>query len=78
MEFVVGQIVLYKIGEHDARKGNQSDIGNLVPAIVTRIWPNEYGTEAGYNITVFPDGEQTLWRTSVKIGFDPGQIQAKD
>jgi hypothetical protein len=74
----VGQIVLYRINGVDKQTGDthQNYDGEQVPAIVTKIWPGEFdsGKTPGYNITVFPDGNSTMWRTSVREGDGPGQI----
>jgi hypothetical protein len=64
-----------------ARIGNQSSPGDLVPAIITREWPDEferpggYGRVPGYNVTVFPDGPTPIWATSVKFGDGEGELR---
>jgi hypothetical protein len=54
--------------------------GQHRPAIVVRVWPDEYGPGLpGYNLQVFTDDRNdglapVLWRTSVKLveGSQPG------
>jgi hypothetical protein len=80
---MLGKMMLYKMRKDDARPaggGNQNSPGDLVPAIITAVWPDEFAGEnggrvPGYNITVFPDGRETLWRTSVKIGDEEGELR---
>jgi hypothetical protein len=84
-----GKIVLYKMRKDNcgfrpgcfapdgSRIGNQSQPGDLVPAIITRVWPGEFdaGKSDGYNITVFPDGPTPIWATSVKFGDGEGELR---
>lgn len=87
---MLGKIVLYKMRAQDCgfssdiylkgqRVGNQSSPGDLVPAIITRVWPDEFqgaeGRVDGYNITVLPDGPTPLWITSTKFGDGDGEIR---
>lgn len=78
MKASVGRIVLYTYQEADLPIGSKHCAGEVRPAIVVRVWPNEFphndGTvEPGYNIQVFTDRandgfhEGTLWKTSVRL-----------
>jgi hypothetical protein len=55
----VGSIVLYTYQESDLPPGKRHLAGEVRPAIVVRVWPNEFprdGTyEDGYNLRVFTD-----------------------
>jgi len=77
----VGRIVLYTYKEADLLDGKRHLAGEVRPAIVVRIWPNEfpqYGPqgEDGYNLQVFTDQENdgfetgTLWKTSVRLASE--------
>ena len=50
-----------------AHVGNAANHGEHVPMIVTIAWP-----ENNVNGQVFLDGNDSLWRTSVKEGSTPG------
>lgn len=76
----VGRTVLYTYQEADLPVGKRHLAGEVRPAVVVRVWPNEYpqdGTcgEDGYNIRVFTDGandgftqeESVLWKTSIRL-----------
>lgn len=59
-----------------AHIGNPAYAGQVFPAIVVEVWPNEHGPEHdGINAQVFLDGNDTLWVTSVGEGEGPGQWQ---
>ncbi len=81
----IGRIVHYKLSANDAARinqnwrsgnetGNASTEGDIVPLIIVRIWPDEYGPGvAGVNGQAFLDGHDTLWVTSAREGTEPGQ-----
>lgn len=90
MKLTVGRIVHYKLSASDCqtinesrnlpngmrRAGNPVQPGDIVPAIVVHVWPNEYGPDyEGFNGQAFLDGSDTLWLTSVKEGPGEGQWQ---
>lgn len=54
----IGRIVHYTFSEEDIERlhGSKHAIGEVRPAMIVRWWPNEYGTEPGYNLQVFTDG----------------------
>ena len=56
-----------------AHVGNFSQMGDDVPAIIIRVWPNEYGDKPGINAQVFLDGNDSLWITSKEEGDKNGQ-----
>lgn len=51
--------------------GNPVSPGEHVPAMVVRVWPNEFGNNPGVNLQVFLDGNDQLWATSVKFSLAP-------
>jgi len=56
-----------------AHVGNPHSEGQLLPAIVCVVWPDEHGPDFdGVNAQVFLDGNDSLWVTSVKEGTEPG------
>lgn len=56
-----------------AHIGNTAREGDVVPLMVVRVWPDEYGAGApGVNGQAMLDGNDTLWVTSVKEGAEPG------
>lgn len=76
----VGRTVLYTYQEADLPVGKRHLAGEVRPAVIVRVWPNEFpqhGTfgEDGYNIRVFTDGandgftqeESVLWKTSIRL-----------
>lgn len=58
--------------------------GEHRPAIVVRVWPNEFGDQPGVNLQVFTDGDgqpynndgmqPVTWKTSIRFsdGKEPG------
>jgi len=74
-EITVGRIVHYKLNQWDADAVKERE-GAVLPMIVCRVWPHEYGTGVpGVNGQVFLDGRDTLWVTSVREGTEPGTWQ---
>lgn len=82
----IGRIVHYRLSERDvesitgARLNNTSlfgsipKAGDVVPLIITRVWPDEYGEGvAGVNGQAFLDGNHSHWVTSAKEGADNGE-----
>lgn len=56
-----------------AHIGNTAAEGDIVPLVVVRVWPNEYGEGIpGVNGQAFLDGNDVLWVTSAKEGTEPG------
>ena len=56
-----------------AHIGNQASAGDVVPLVVVKVWPNEYGEGIpGVNGQAFLDGNDALWITSAKEGTKPG------
>lgn len=51
-----------------AHIGNAVSEGDIFPAIVVRVWP-----EDRVNAQVFLDGNDTFWATSKAPGPDPGE-----
>jgi hypothetical protein len=72
----IGQTVKYRFNGtefasvYQARE-HQNQKGDIVPMLVVRVWPNEYGDQPGVNGRVFLDGNAILWVTSVKE-VEPG------
>jgi len=55
-----------------AHIGNQVHVGQVVPFVVTAVWPEEFDGKGGYNGQVLLDGTDSLWVTSVQQGMEPG------
>ena len=55
-----------------AHVGNTPSEGDVLPLVICRVWPNEYGDQPGVNGQVLLDGNDTLWVTSRKEGTEPG------
>lgn len=51
-------------------EGNNVTVGDVLPAVVTRVWGEGEGTLL--NLQVFLDGPDSLWVTSRPFGEDPG------
>lgn len=80
-----GRIVHYRLSKSDAERittrrasnslhGNPVTEGDVVPLIVSKVWPDEYGAGVpGVNGQAFLDGADQLWVTSAKEGPEPGQ-----
>lgn len=57
-----------------AHIGNPVNAGDVVPLIVVKVWPNEYGPGIpGVNGRAILDGSDSLWVTSIKEGNEAGQ-----
>jgi hypothetical protein len=80
----IGRIVHYKLSEQDVQrlgeaaaragvKSNPHDVGQALPAIIVRVWPD--GTRAAglINLQALTDGPMTLWITSIREGTAPGE-----
>jgi hypothetical protein len=78
----VGRIVRYTLSSHDAdavnirrRDGSMIHFGNAVeegdtyPMVITRVWGDQ--PESAVNGSVFLDGNDLLWVTSVQVGTGP-------
>lgn len=89
MEPTIGRIVHYQLTYDNAlaisrrRKnaagaqttvGNAQSVGDVVPLVVVRVWPDEYGPGIpGVNGQALLDGNDQLWVTSAGEGDQPGQ-----
>ena len=82
----LGRILHYRLRQQDvdaindrrtgASLGNQGNpvaVGEVVPLVVLKVWPNEYGDKPGVNGQALLDGNDTLWVTSAREGVEPGQ-----
>jgi hypothetical protein len=65
---------------HSAHAGFQAHVGNpvatgeMVPMIITQVWPDEFGPGTyGVNGQALLDGSDSLWVTSAGQGDEPGQ-----
>lgn len=57
-----------------AHVGNYASEGDVVPLVVVRVWPDEYGPGVpGVNGQAILDGNDQLWVTSAKEGSLPGE-----
>lgn len=64
-----GRMVHYHLSETEklTRKGAGSNGAEVLPALVTQVWPKSWGENyTGVNMRVFTDGEDVLWRASVQ------------
>lgn len=56
-----------------AHVGNGASEGDVVPLIVVRVWPDEYGPGVpAINGQALLDGNDQLWITSAREGDAPG------
>jgi hypothetical protein len=56
-----------------AHVGNRVRAGQPYPAIVTAVWPEEFGKDTvGVNAQVLLDGSDSFWITSVREGTEAG------
>lgn len=56
-----------------AHIGNHANAGDVVPLVVVKVWPNEYGENVpGVNGQALLDGNDALWVTSAREGTEPG------
>lgn len=56
-----------------AHVGNFARTGDVLPLLICRVWPDEYGPGVpGVNGQVFLDGNDQFWVTSAKEGTEPG------
>lgn len=54
--------------------GNPVQVGDVVPLIIARVWPDEYGPGIpGVNGQALLDGCDSLWVTSAREGAGPGE-----
>lgn len=81
----LGQIVMYRLSYLDIQQiatlpgpNNYVMRGHKFPMVITRDW----GSNAGVNGTVFLDGTDSLWVTSIQNGSGEGEysmpIKASD
>jgi hypothetical protein len=76
----IGRVLHYCYSDYDLDEAHKHLVGEIRPAIVVRVWPNEYpGDDTadvlgnGYNVQVFTDGENDgkpsgfFWACSRKI-----------
>lgn len=78
----IGQVVLYKLSAGDAERikqmqGNPHFRGQILPLLICRVWPHEYGEADGVNGQIFLDGIGSHWVTSVREGDAEGQFHAQ-
>lgn len=53
--------------------GNSARAGDIIPAIIVKVWPNEFGDKPGVNGQAFLDGNDSFWITSKGEGTENGQ-----
>ena len=84
MDITVGRTVHFILTAEQAEqinrrtlpaRGNSASAGDVVPLVVVRVWPNEFGDQPGINGQAILDGNDTLWITSAKEGTEPGTWQ---
>ena len=67
----VGRIVLYRVGARNENvliRQNQIAPGDLLPAMIVRVWD-----EGRVNLRVICDGTFDAWEPAVSQGDEPGQ-----
>ncbi len=69
---------VFVLGSHppglQAYVGDCASPGEVVPLIIVRVWPDEFGAgKPGVNGQAILDGNDTLWVTSAAEGTEPGQ-----
>jgi hypothetical protein len=73
MEITAGRIVNYRwAGEVQPDGANYTMPGDILPAVIVRVWNQDPGT---CNLQVFVDGPGTVWVTSRTRGDNIGQWQ---
>ena len=73
MGITIGRTVLYSLNRFDAAAIGYSQEGELVPMIVVKVWPNEFGNKPGVNGQLIVDSPKgMLWVTSKAEGTEPG------
>ncbi|HWY13275.1 MAG TPA: hypothetical protein VN026_18230 [Bacteroidia bacterium] len=67
---LMGKQVIYRLTEEERKVNNYQD---FAPAIIVAAWENEYQQNGenpefhwGLNLKIITDGENNLWKTSVK------------
>ncbi len=81
----IGEVVQYHLSPIDVERirerrttsgyGNAPYVGELVPLVITKVWPNEFGDGVpGVSGQAILDGSDTLWVTSVgpNLAGSPG------
>lgn len=56
-----------------AHGGMYASVGDVVPVIIIRVWPNEFGDQPGINGQALLDGNDSYWITSKKEGSENGE-----
>lgn len=74
-----GDIVIYHLRQDaEGRLEFPNNGQRTAPAIVVNAW-DDPGPQHYVNVRVFQDGsESPVWKTSVGIGTEPGQVSAKE
>lgn len=82
MKPTIGRIVLYRVSSDDAAaisaqrerlgmRGNPIAEGEEVPAVIVRVFENEFGPGIpGCNLKLMLDGEDDYWATSRREGVE--------
>lgn len=55
-----------------AHVGNPVHVGQIIPMIVTAVWPREFGDQPGVNGQCLLDGNDSFWVTSKQEGDGAG------
>lgn len=84
----IGRIVHYKLQQHDIEsirqqrfdgqnnfgdRGNPVEVGDVFPAMITRVWDPEPTEESVVQLQVFLDGNDQIWASSAHQGEENGQ-----
>lgn len=74
MKPTIGRIVHYRLNQDDANLlGGNSRKGDIVPAIVVRVWSDEC-----VNLKVFGDGPTDAWKTSSTLLNETRKNETED
>lgn len=68
----LGDTVLYHLNEYDRKDIRGNSMNSPCPATVVKVWDQKT-----LNLKVHTDGENDLWKTSVKPGTNPGDFERR-
>ena len=61
-----------------AHIGNHASVGDVVPLLIVRVWPDEFGTgNPGVNGQAFLDGNDSIWITSAGESLEKATAPGK-
>lgn len=63
----------WALGEKSDHLGNPVVVGDIFPAMITRVWDSNPTEESVVQLQVFLDGSDQVWASSVHQGTNEGQ-----